>query len=56
LFFLDKQAVFRVGGGFEVMLSGAPVKGGHLGDFLVGLLFATVFLRWSLAEASILLE
>jgi hypothetical protein len=29
-FFLYQQAVFRVGGGFEVALSGAPVKGGHL--------------------------
>jgi hypothetical protein len=28
-FFLYKQAIFCVGGGFKVLLSGAPVKGGH---------------------------
>jgi hypothetical protein len=28
-FFFDKQAVFCVGGGFDVLLSGAPVKDGH---------------------------
>jgi hypothetical protein len=34
-FFLYQQAVFGVGGGFEVLFAGEPMEGGHLGGLTI---------------------